>query len=161
MDFAEKEGERNRCLKRAYSRLSRGDLTSRGMLSFLTEKNSRREAFSVETAKSVVTELKEKGFLDDKRYLRLVLRRADEKLLGPRKIREELVKLKFPPAYIEAALSRERDETARAASLLKREGKDGLARELEGKKKAIDFLVRKGYDYSTAIAAAERFSVLE
>lgn len=152
------DNEKKRCTDRALYRLSRGDLTARGMLAYLTEKTPRREPFPEETALEVVRELCARGLIDDKRFLRLVLEKADAALLGRRRLREELVKRKFSPKLIELSLSRERDETALAARLLTRENKTPLVSTPEGRKKTLDFLVRKGFDYSAAIAAIERVS---
>ncbi len=155
------DGETKRCLDRALARLSRGDLTARGMLAYLVQKTPRREPFSEEVAAETVRILMRQGLIDDRRYLALVLEKADAALLGQRRVREELVKRKFSPALIERALSRERDETALAARLLQKENKLALLSTPEGRKKAIGFLVRRGYDYSAASAALERLGAEE
>ena len=150
------EEETKRCLDRALARLSRGDLTARGMLAYLTEKTPRRAPFSEETARRAVRILLDQGLIDDKRYLRLVLEKADASLLGPRRVREELIKKKFSSALIERAMARPRDDVSLAARLLQKENKIPLLSGPEGRQKAIAFLVRKGYDFSAAIEAAER-----
>ena len=147
------EAEKKACLKKALARLSRGDLTARQMLGYLTEKKLGREPFSREAAEETVRFLLKQGLLDDKRYLRLLLGKMDASFYGPRKIREELTKRKFSPALIERALSRELDEPARARALVEKERKTELARNPEGRKKLGAFLVRKGYGYAAANAA--------
>jgi SOS response regulatory protein OraA/RecX len=103
--------------------------------------------------------LAENGLLDDKRYLRLAVEKLDRALVGPRKIRETLTKHIFPPRYVEVALARKIDYTRRAFKLLgTRAGAAEHVRTAPGKKKLTDYLVRQGYDYSTAASAVNRFS---
>ena len=145
-------------VRRALNRLSIGDLTCGEMVDYLTD--SRRKAyFSQEIAERTVCLLVQEGFLDDKRYLKLFVRHLDEKCFGPKRIRQELIRHRFPAPYVEAALSRRIDYTVRAVrSLEKKSGAEALARTPEGRKKLCDALIRYGHDYATAHEAVNVFS---
>ena len=146
-------------VKKALSRLSIGDLTTGEMLAYLTDPRRKTTAFSPEIAERTVALLVSQGFLDDKRYLKLMVKRLEEKGYGPRRIRQELVRHRFPNRYIEAVMQREVNLPRRAVSFLqKKAGAEKAARSPEGRKKLIDSLVRFGYDYSTARIAVQAFS---
>ncbi len=150
------------CVKKALSRLSIGDMTAGEMFSYLSDPNRKSTAFSEEIAERTIALLISEGFLDDKRYLKLFVRRLDEKGYGPRRIRQELVRHRFPPRYVEAAMNRNVDHSRRALRFLqKKAGADQNAKTPEGRKKLVDALVRYGYDYSTARGAVENFSKTE
>ena len=145
-------------VKRALNRLSMGDLTCGEMQAYLTDRH-RKIFFPAEIAERTVCLLVQEGFLDDKRYLKLFVRHLDEKCYGPRRIRQELVRRRFPPSYVEAALSRNVDYSARAVRLLEKRGRaEELARTPAGRKKMQDALIRYGYDYSAALEAVNNFS---
>ena len=150
--------ELSESVKRALSRLSIGDMTCAEMQAYLTDRQ-RKISFPSEIAERTVCLLAGEGFLDDKRYLKLFVRHLDEKCYGPRRIRQELVRHRFPFSYVEAALSRNVDYGERALRFLKKKrGADVLAQTPEGRKKLQDALVRYGYDYSTARGAVNNFS---
>lgn len=145
-------------MKKALWRLSTGDMTSQEMLLYLTDSH-RKTYFSQEVAERCVCLLVQEGFLDDKRYLKDLVRRLDAKGFGPRRLRQELCRHRFPQRFVDAAVSRDLDYTARAARVLAaKAGADELAKTPAGRKKLSDALVRYGYDYSTASAAIARFS---
>ena len=144
------------CVKKALSRLAIGDMTAGEMLEYLSDPYRKNTAFPPDTAERAVSLLIQEGFLDDKRYLRLMLRRLDARLLGPRRIREELVRHRFPSRYVLAALDRCVDYTERATKLLlKKPGACQISSTLPGRKKLMDYLVRQGYDYGTAKTAVD------
>ena len=154
--------ELSHCVKVALFRLSSGDLTTEEMQSYLSDPRRKNTGFPPEVACRTVELLTAEGFLDDKRYFLSYVKRLDEKLLGPRKIREELRRHKFPPSYIEAALGRKISYGKRARRLLeKKSGAERLKETPEGRKKLVDFLVRQGYDFSTAGSAVKQFSETE
>ncbi len=145
------------CVKKALSRLGIGDMTVGEMLDYLSDPYRKNTAFPPEVAERAVSLLIQEGFLDDKRYLRIVLRRLDARLFGPRRIREELVRHRFSPGYVKAALDRSVDYTKRAKMLLdKKPEASQMASTLPGRKKLMDYLARHGYDYGTAKAAVDR-----
>ncbi|MBR5295821.1 MAG: RecX family transcriptional regulator [Clostridia bacterium] len=145
-------------VKKALRRLSMGDLTCGEMFSYLTDPR-KANSVSQEIAQRVVCLLTEEGFLDDKRYLKIFVRHLDEKKFGPRRIRQELIKHRFPTRFVEKVLERNVDYTKRAVAFLeKKAGAEGLCRSPEGRKKLQDALVRYGYDFGTAHAAVEKFS---
>ncbi len=149
------------CVKKALRRLSMGDLTCGEMLFYLTDAR-KSVCFPQEIAERSVCLLKEEGFLDDKRYLKIFVRHLDEKKYGPRRIRQELAKHRFPSRFIEKVLEREVDYAARATSFLqKKSGVEKLSKTPEGRKKLQDALVRYGYDFSTARIAVEKISSSE
>ena len=147
------------CTKKALARLSMGDLTAGEMLAYLSDPRRKSTAFPKEIAERTVSLLVAEGFLDDKRYFRLFVKRLDEKGYGPRRIRQELSRHLFPPRYIEAAMEREVDYTRRALRFLqKKAGAAELAQTPAGRKKLCDALLRYGYDYSAAGGAVKLFS---
>ena len=146
-------------VNKALYRLSMGDMTCGEMQKYLSDPRRKNTGFPEETAERTVVFLAENGLLDDKRYLRLAVEKLDRALVGPRKIRETLTKHSFPPRYVEVALARKIDYTRRAFKLLgTRAGAAEHVRTAPGKKKLTDYLVRQGYDYSTATSAVNRFS---
>ncbi len=146
------------CVKKALRRLSMGDLTCGEMLVYLTD-TRKSVSFSREIAERCVCLLTDEGFLDDKRYLKIFVRHLDEKKYGPRRIRQELVKHRFPPRYIERVLDRDLDYQKRALDFLeKKSGAEKLSKTPEGRKKLQDALVRYGYDYAVARVAVSTFS---
>lgn len=146
------------CVKKALRRLSMGDLTCGEMYFYLTDVR-KSVSFPPEIAERCVCLLTDEGFLDDKRYLKLFVRHLDEKKYGPRRMKQELVKHRFPPHYIEKVLARDLDYTKRALDFLKKKsGAEKLSASPEGRKKLQDTLVRYGYDYVNARAAVSVFS---
>lgn len=154
--------ELSSCVNKALYRLSVGDLTSTEMFRYLTDPHRKNTGFEEETARRTVELLISEGFLDDKRYFLLYLKRLDEKCVGPRKIREELTRHGFPRRYVEAALARDVFWTGRAVKLLmKKNNAKALTETVAGKKKLMDHLVRQGYDYAAAREAVEGISDTE
>lgn len=150
------------CLKKALYRLGRGDLTARGLLDYLTKPSPGKPGYPEEIAMEVTKLLIREGYLDDARFLALVLEKADRSLVGPRKIREELKKKKFSPRAIELAMSRDIDFSVRAKKkVLTLPSAELLAQSPQGRKKLCDTLVRKGYDYSDAYSALSVFQAQE
>ena len=146
-------------INKALYRLSMGDMTVREMQEYLTDPKRKNTAFPEEIATKAVDFLRQEGFLDDKRYLRLAVAKLDRSLAGKRKIRQVLSRHLFPPAYIEAALNRPIDYAARALALLeKKSGAGETAKTPAGRKKLTDYLIRQGYDYGTAREALSNFS---
>lgn len=144
-------------LRRALARVEYSDITVGEMEKYLTDPRRRSTGFSPEIARRVIEILLEQGILDDKRSLRSAVRRLDKKLLGPRRIREELRLRLFPPAYVEAALARSVDYDARADRFLAAvPGAAEAALTPAGRKKLAGRLVRAGYDASAAYAAVNR-----
>lgn len=147
------------CTKKALSRLSMGDLTAGEMLAYLSDPRRKSTAFPKEIAERTVSLLVAEGFLDDKRYLKLFVKRLDEKGYGPRRMKGELSRHLFPPRYIEATMERKIDYTRRALRFLqKKAGAADLAKTPEGRKKLCDALLRYGYDYTAAGSAVKLFS---
>lgn len=146
-------------LKKALYRLSMGDLTAGEMMGYLTDPHRKSTGFSEDVAERCVALLVGEGYLDDLRYLKLCLRRYDARLFGPRRIRQELTKHRFSQKYMDAALNRPMDLSERAVkALVKREQTKEKENTPAENKKRLDFLVRLGYDYSTAREAVSRFS---
>jgi len=144
-------------LKKALLRLSMGDMTAGEMMTYLTDPHRKATGFPEDVAERCTALLVGEGYLDDLRYLKLCLRHYDARAFGPRRIRQELVKHRFSQKYVEAALNRSIDWKARAVKALekkvKTKQKDTTPAEY---KKSIDFLVRLGYDYTTAKDAVSR-----
>ncbi len=146
-------------VNKALYRLSMGDLTCGEMMVYLTDPRRKNTAFPPDVAERTVAFLSQEGLLDDKRYLKLLVRKMDEALFGLGKIRETLIRHRFPPRFVEAALARKIDYGARACALLqKRSTTPALLQTQPGRKKLMDYLVRQGYDYSTARSAVDSCS---
>ena len=151
--------ELSSCVNKALYRLSLSDLTERELMDYLTDPRRKNTGFSEGIARRTVDFLKEKGMVDDLRFLKETLRRLDAKGFGKRRIREELQKKKFSPRYVEAAMNRKTDEARRAGAVLERIGSASLlAATPAGRKKLVDKLVRLGYDYTTARVAVATIS---
>jgi len=154
--------ELSSCMKKALFRLSMGDMTAGEMLEYLSDQHRKNTAFPTEIAERTVALLEQEGFLDDKRYLKLFVKRLDDRLLGPRKMKEELTRHRFPPHYVEAVLNRSVNFHRRAKKLLlQRRDLSALVSTPAGKKKLNDYLVRQGYDFSTARCAVDQISQSE
>jgi SOS response regulatory protein OraA/RecX len=83
----------------------------------------------------------------------------DRSCYGPRKIREILIRHRFPPSYVEAALSRNVDYDKRARKRLDQMPRAKEISQTEpGRKKLVDALVRYGFDFSSARGAVEDLS---
>ena len=146
-------------VKKALYRLSMGDLTVEEMVSYLSDPHRKNTGFSEEIARRTADLLVAEGYLDDKRYFLLYLKKLDQSLFGPRKIRRELVRHRFPSSYIEAAMNRKIAFEKRACQLLLRKNQaSSLAKTPAGRKKLSDWLVRQGYDYSVAAVAISKIS---
>lgn len=147
------------CTNKALYRLSMGDLTCGEMMAYLTDPRRKNTAFPPETAQKCVQLLIDQGYLDDQRYLKILVSKMDASLYGPRKIKETLTRHLFPARFIEAALARRINYSRRAVKLLlTRKSALEEAKGDPGKKKLVDFLVRRGYDYATARSAVEQIS---
>ncbi len=142
-------------VNKALYRLSMGDMTCEEMMVYLTDPKRKNTGFPKELAEKCVSFLVKEGYLDDKRYLKWIVRKLDRALVGPRKIRETLVRHRFPPGYVEAALNRDIDYVPRAQKLLESKKKP-TENTMQARKKQMDFLVRQGYDWATARSAMER-----
>ncbi len=146
-------------VNKAMYRLSIGDMTCEEMLLYLTDPRRKNTGFDREIGEKTVQFLRENGFLDDRRYLKEIVSKMDRSCYGPRKIREILIRHRFPPSYVEAALSRNVDYDKRARKRL-----DQIPRAKEisqtepGRKKLVDALVRYGFDFSSARGAVEDLS---
>lgn len=144
-------------LQRAVARVEYSDLTVGEMEKYLTDPRRASTGFSPEIAARVIAILREQGLLDDKRTLRAAVRRLDARMFGPRRIREELRRRLFSPAYVEAALARKIDYDARADRFLKTvPGAAALASDPAGRKKLAGRLARAGYDSASSFSAIER-----
>ncbi len=151
--------ELSSCVRKALSRLSLSDMTTAEMTAYLTDPHRKSEPFEKALAERTVALLVQEGFLDDKRYFLSYVKRLDEKLFGPNRLRQELSRRLFPARYIEAALERKVDYRKRALRLLqKKSGVEALAKTPQGRKKLLDYLARQGYDYATAKAALDQIS---
>ena len=147
------------CVNKALYRLSLGDLTCREMVEYLSSPYRNNTGFSEEDAQKTVRLLQEEGFLDDKRYLKNLVHRLDEKGFGPRRIRQELIRHGFSSSLVDRVGERKVDDTARAVHILKKDSKAShLVLTPQGRKKLTDALVRKGYDYGTAAEAVRQIS---
>lgn len=138
-------------LKKALYRLSMGDLTVGEMKAYLSDPRRKSTGFSEEIAERCTALLVQEGYLDDLRYLKLCLRRLDGKHLGPRRIKQELTKRLFEKKYVDAAMNRSIDykERARLALNERERVKPRPINPAENKKRT-DYLVRLGFDYTTA-----------
>ena len=146
-------------LKKALSRAEYGDMTVGEMRRYLTDPRRKNTGFAPEIADRVIDLLKNEGVLDDKRVLKNLVKRLDQKHFGPRRIRQELTRRLFAPAYVEAALARNVDYGARADRFLADMPRAAeIAADPAGRKKLADRLIRAGFDSATSYAAVKRLS---
>ncbi len=145
------------CVNKALYRLSLGDMTVQEMMEYLTSPHRKNTGFSSEEAQRTAELLLAEGFLDDKRYLKVLLRRLEEKGFGPRRIRQELVRHGFSAALIQRVEERRVDYTARALRYLV-QTKKAPPKTAQERKKLMDSLVRRGYDYTTAAEAVRQIT---
>lgn len=126
----------------AFFLLSRRDYAK----SELWEKLNKR--YNQEESEKCLKILKDKGFIDDKRFTRGFIRMKSGK--GKDYLRQKLHLLKINPELIEEelALISDEDEFLKAKELAlkylnKKTGQDNLYQKVGG------FLVRRGFDYNT------------
>lgn len=116
------------------------------------ERKSLRFHFNNEIIQNAISQLKQDGFIDDKKFVKMYV--ANRNLLKPRSaflLKRELSHLGIQKNLIEEYFSQnEMDEAGIAFDLLKR--KESLKR-LDKKtrfNKAISYLLRKGFTYDVA-----------
>lgn len=116
-------------------------------------KNMGLEEISDVAIDKLVKRFINRGLINDKEFARLwVDARRKSKKLGPKALRMELIKKGIDRAEIDSLLneSEENNEKLAKEALEKRINRWKNLPDIEIKRKAIDYLLRKGFDYSVA-----------
>ena len=141
----------------AYRARSRFEVVSK-----LTEQGYEKEVID-----AVISETERFGYINDAKFCEAYIH--DKAVLngyGSERIRAGLLNMGVPVEIIDKYLAEaadETDETARACRLLEKRYKNGFNFEddtngfLAEKKKAVDFLLRKGYSFESAEEAFKQF----
>ena len=124
------------------------------------EKKSLRFHFDGNTIQETIKQLKEQGYIDDKKFVAMYAR--DRTLLKPRStflLRRELTHLGISKDLIEEYFSQhETDESALALKTLNTRKKSLVRQDEKTRfKKAISYLLRKGFTYDVAKKAFADF----
>jgi regulatory protein len=109
---------------------------------------------------AVIAELESGGYIDDEKFCRLYI--SDKTRLngyGPKRIRDGLMQLGVDRFIIDECLNSYKEETEdseTALGLLRKKYRNGFPQKddpgyLKEKKKAVDFLLRKGYYLEAAV----------
>lgn len=121
----------------------------------------KRDEWHEEVIERVIERLREQGFLDDQRFAEMwVEDRSNFRPRGARALRQELRQKGVDKETIETALPDEERESENAVSALRKllRSKERSWAKLEERKqreKAIQALMRRGFQFSTAKAAWE------
>ena len=132
-------------------------------LGLLTRReHSRRElerklasrGVTAEEARAAVDRLAGEGWQDDRRFAELLVRSRAGSGYGPLRIRAELATHGLDREAIATAMDTfDGDWTETACDLVRRRFGPGGLNELEGRRKAADFLIRRGFDGGSVRAA--------
>ncbi|MGX5732429.1 recombination regulator RecX [Pseudoxanthomonas beigongshangi] len=132
-------------------------------LGLLTRReHSRRElerklasrGVTMEEARAAVDRLAGEGWQDDRRFAELLVRSRAGSGYGPLRIRAELATHGLDREAIATAMDTfDGDWTETARDLVRRRFGPGGLNELEGRRKAADFLIRRGFDGGSVRAA--------
>lgn len=145
----------DKILQKVYRLLSWRDRSEKEIRDFLQRKK-------VENIDEVINQLKEQGYIDDEKFSReWVQSRRRSKQKGSKAIRLELLQKGIDREIIERVISRQlsdvREEEIAEKAL---EKKVRIWKNLEPdefRKKATDFLMRKGFEYGVVKATVDKF----
>ena len=137
--------------KRALAILEKRDVSRQMLLDKLKEKD-----ISPADAEEVADWLGSLGVIDDERFASLVVRHYAAKGYGEKRIREELYRRGIDRALWDAALREmpEADDTVFRLYAQKLRGTDGGD---AARRRAQNYLLRRGYSWDEVRLAAERF----
>lgn len=108
----------------------------------------------VEQVEATLDELQARGFQDDDRFAQSLARTRAAAGYGPQRIRAELGTHRLDAGQIDAALDAcEADWLANATEALGRRLRGAGLRDPDKRRKAADFLFRRGFDHETVYAA--------
>ena len=124
------------------------------------EKKSLRFHFNALIIQETIKQLKEQGYIDDRKFIGMYVK--DRTLLRPRSfflIKQELFRLGISKDLIEEYFSRHvTDESALALNALNKKMSSLLRQDEKARfKKAISYLLRKGFTYDVAKKAFADF----
>lgn len=111
-----------------------------------------QKGWKEEKVESIILELKEKGFLDDREFANMLARdRTKLKFLGPRALKHELIKAGINHDLIEEVIEETYQKTTPESlmkALLKKKGID-FSKPIDGKEKTrlVNLFKRKGYSW--------------
>ncbi|MBI2334805.1 regulatory protein RecX [Candidatus Daviesbacteria bacterium] len=141
-------------LQKIYRLLSFRDRSEKEIRDYLKNKTSKPE--------QIINQLKEQGYIDDEKFAReWVESRRRSKHKGIRAIKAELWQKGIDKEIIEEVTGVECLESSEeqiAEKALEKKAKAWQKLEsMEFRKKATDFLMRKGFEYSVAKAVVDNF----
>ncbi|MGN6222361.1 recombination regulator RecX [Pseudoxanthomonas sp.] len=136
-------------VQRALGLLTRREHSRRELERKLTSRGVAREE-----ARATVDRLAGEGWQDDRRFAELLVRSRAGSGYGPLRIRAELATHGLDREAIAAAMDTfDGDWTETARDLVRRRFGPGGLTDLEGRRKAADFLIRRGFDGGSVRAA--------
>jgi regulatory protein len=136
-------------VQRALGLLTRREHSRRELERKLTSRG-----VAAEEARAAVERLAGEGWQDDRRFAELLVRSRAGNGYGPLRIRAELATHGLDREAIAAAMDTfDGDWTETARDLVRRRFGPGGLSDLEGRRKAADFLIRRGFDGGSVRAA--------
>lgn len=144
--------EHNETLQRALKLLDRRDYSRRALLDKLLEQGAPPEA-----AEAAADRLEALGFLNDARYAGLVVRHYGERGYGPARIRQELHRRGVPRGLWDEALEGLEPDSEALDRLLASRLRGADLEDRAVKKRAADYLLRRGYGWEEISAAMARY----
>lgn len=157
------ETEVGKLMDRIYNLFSRRDRSEQEVRIYLKELSFKRKIKDKDELSDIVIDalierLYSKGLLDDRRFAQnWVESRRKSKKKGSNALKAELYQKGISKDIIDDVLSEEVDEESLAFEALQKKLKSWRNLEdLELKQKAVEFLVRRGFDYSLAKNVIEK-----
>lgn len=144
--------EYHETLQRALKLLDRRDYSRKALLDKLLEQGASPEA-----AEAAADRLEALGFLNDTRYAELIVRHYGEKGYGPARIRQELYRRGLPRALWDEALEGLEPDEEKLDRLLAARLRGANLEDRAVKKRAADYLLRRGYGWEEISAAMVRY----
>ena len=129
------------------------DYTPRALVKKILDKSEIKD---ISVAKRVVIDLHAEGLVSEKRYGEDVLRSCENSYYGPRRIKQELVKKDFSPAFIERFEALDTDYAERLSRYIESHGIKPDKSDRAGYDRLIRSLIRLGYDYDTISGVLSR-----
>ncbi len=107
-----------------------------------------QKGFAADVVQRVVEDLQQRGWQSDERFAESRVRHRLAAGWGLRRIRQELAHLGLDRALVEQALAREEPDWLAQAMALYRRRYPGPPRDDRERQRRMQFLARRGYDYS-------------
>ena len=138
--------------KKALALLDRRDMSRKELTDKLLQKGETPEAVA-----AAADRLEELGFLNDGRYAALVVRHYAGKGYGPARVRQELQRRGVPRELWDAALEQLEPDPGRLDRLLRQRLRGRDAADRAERRRAADYLLRRGYGWEEVREALDRY----